>query len=218
MSQKNRRTRAQSREWARTYARQNTSKKSARKNRPYTVLCAVLCFVLPPVGLMMLWGAGAFEGIPRIVFTAAAVVALTVWIGKFLPSEGIRQQTVKPVPASAQSVRAEDSSDVVAALSNMDALLRSQESTEAAVTEPDTEISSVEAMQKEAEKQATLSTIVYSVWGSKAQYYHAGPTCEGQTNRRELTLAEAMAEKMAACPNCDPVVYRILDTEKQLDD
>ena len=51
-----------------------------------------------------------------------------------------------------------------------------------------------------------MNTIVYSVY-SGAVYYHATTVCGNQSNRRELTVAEAMSEGLGACPNCNPPVY-----------
>ena len=58
-----------------------------------------------------------------------------------------------------------------------------------------------------AEQEAILHTIVYSVYGNGARYYHKNSVCGTQSNRRELTVEEAMAEGMGACPDCDPPVY-----------
>ena len=47
-------------------------------------------------------------------------------------------------------------------------------------------------------------TIVYSVYGSEAVYYHATKVCRTQTNGRELTVRDALREGLEPCPNCNP--------------
>jgi len=60
--------------------------------------------------------------------------------------------------------------------------------------------------EEEAQRQAVLNTVVYAVYGDSAVRYHAAPVCGNQSNRRALTVAEAMKESLAACPDCNPPV------------
>ena len=57
------------------------------------------------------------------------------------------------------------------------------------------------------EQEAILQMTVYSVFGSSAKYYHRDTVCETQSNRRSLTIQEAMGEGMGACPTCNPPVF-----------
>ena len=59
----------------------------------------------------------------------------------------------------------------------------------------------------EAEQEAILQTSVYCYSGSGARFYHLEPVCGNQSNRRELTVEQAMLEGMGACPDCNPPVY-----------
>jgi hypothetical protein len=54
------------------------------------------------------------------------------------------------------------------------------------------------------ETEAIYDTIVYSVYGSEAVYYHATKVCRTQTNGRELTVRDALREGLEPCPNCNP--------------
>ena len=54
------------------------------------------------------------------------------------------------------------------------------------------------------ETEAIYNTLVYSVYGNEAVYYHATKVCRTQTNGRELTVRDALREGLEPCPNCNP--------------
>ena len=96
---------------------------------------------------------------------------------------------------------------IVTALSNIDQLLAQQQAAEAAASATEAPLTDEEAAaQHAAEQEAILNTVVYSVY-SNAKYYHATEICGTQSNRRALTVREAMNEGMGACKNCNPPVY-----------
>ena len=96
---------------------------------------------------------------------------------------------------------------IVTALSNIDQLLAQQQADAAAAAATEVPLTDEEAAaQHAAEQEAILNTIVYSVY-SNAKYYHAAEICGTQSNRRALTIREAMNEGMGACKNCNPPVY-----------
>ena len=95
---------------------------------------------------------------------------------------------------------------IVTALSNIDQLLAQQQAADAAAAATEVPLTDEEAeAQHAAEQEAILNTIVYSVY-SNAKYYHAAEICGTQSNRRALTIREAMNEGMGACKNCNPPV------------
>ena len=69
----------------------------------------------------------------------------------------------------------------------------------------------IEEPNAEAERQARIeakqeeinNTIVYAV-NSGAKYYHAVQVCGNQSNRRSLTVREAILEGLGACSDCNP--------------
>ena len=75
---------------------------------------------------------------------------------------------------------------------------------EAGGTERDllTEEQKLEVVNQQNEE--VYNTIVYSVYGSEAVYYHATKVCKTQTNGRELTVRDALREGLQPCPNCNP--------------
>ena len=64
-----------------------------------------------------------------------------------------------------------------------------------------------EAQEKlRQEQEAILNTTVYAVYNN-AKMYHAREVCGTQSNRRQLTVQEALLEGLGACPNCNPPVF-----------
>ena len=60
--------------------------------------------------------------------------------------------------------------------------------------------------EQAAKEEAILNTKVYSVY-SGARLYHSSTVCGTQSNRRPLTVEEALGEGLGACPDCNPPVY-----------
>ena len=84
----------------------------------------------------------------------------------------------------------------------------------AEVTEPTTDGGEIDGLfdantaqqaltTEEARQQAILDTIVYSVYNG-AKFYHVAGTCRDQTNRRALTIREAISEGLKPCGRCNP--------------
>lgn len=166
----------------------------------------LLTLLLPPLGLAYLWRRGVFRTRGRMLITGLATVEMAVLCALMLPSQSMYTET--PVPAAPAAVTVAPDDGVVLALSNLDELLaqRQAERDLAAGITPTPQATDDAAFQ--AEQQAILNTTVYSVFGNSARLYHAVGVCGTQSNGRELTVAEAMAEGMGACPDCDPPVYR----------
>lgn len=164
----------------------------------------ILCLLLPPVGLAYLWRAGVFRARGRMLITAIATVEMALLILLFMPEAQLSSQAPMPVAPAAATIAPDDG--VVNALDNLDQLLAERQAeldAAAGVTPEPTEDD--EAYRQEQE--AILQTTVYSVYGSGAQYYHKDTVCGTQSNRRSLTVQEAMGEDMGACPNCNPPVF-----------
>ena len=172
-----------------------------RPNR--AIFSLLLCLLVPPLGLLFLWRVGVFRTRGRMLITALATVEMTILAVLIMPKPTVNAEL--PVPGLPVRVTPAPSSEVLTALSNMDEILRAQQ----AAQNPDATVgpSLVEQLQlEEAERDEIMNTIVYSVY-SGAVYYHATTVCGNQSNRRELTVAEAMSEGLGACPNCNPPVY-----------
>ena len=112
-----------------------------------------------------------------------------------------------PVPAPPVQVTASPTEEVLTALYNSEELVYQNQLEQvkaAGGTERDllTEEEKLELANDETE--AIYNTVVYSVYGDEAVYYHATKVCRTQTNGRELTVRDALREGLQPCPNCNP--------------
>lgn len=172
-------------------------------------VCAlVLCVLLPPLGLLYMWRLGVFRTRGRVIMSAVACVEMMVIIatGMFGMLEwGTMPPTVDPVPAPVAAVTAHPDDEMINALSNIDDIIAMNMSAGNDETlSPDATPILTQA-EMLAQQEEVLNTIVYSVHRG-AKYYHTSTVCGTQSNGRELTVREAIAENMGACPNCDPPV------------
>lgn len=164
----------------------------------------ILTLVLPPVGLAYLWRAGVFRTRGRMLITALATIEMAVIFSFMLPQDELLSQAPVPVAPMAATIAPDDG--VVSALDNLDQLLAERQAeldAQAGITPEPTQ----DDAAYQAEQEAILNTIVYSVYGDSARYYHKDSVCGTQSNRRALTVQEAMGLGMGACPNCNPPVY-----------
>ena len=181
----------------------DTPERSRRSNRALGGL--LLTLLLPPVGLAYLWRRGVFRTRGRVLLSCVATLEMAVLLLIFLPTPQLPQEL--PVAHLPVAVTIAPDDGIVTALSNIDQLLAQQQAADAAAAATEVPLTDEEAeAQHAAEQEAILNTIVYSVY-SNAKYYHAAEICGTQSNRRALTVREAMNEGMGACPNCNPPVY-----------
>lgn len=182
----------------------DTPAKSKRGNRALGGF--LLTLLLPPVGIVYLWRKGVFRTRGRMLLTGIATLEMAVLLACFLPTAQLPLST--PVASLPVAVTVAPDDGIVTALSNIDQLLADEQAAQAALeATPEPELTDEEAAaQHAAEQETILNTIVYSVY-SNAKYYHASEVCGTQSNRRALTVREAMNEGMGACKNCNPPVY-----------
>ena len=166
----------------------------------------VLSFLLPPVGIAFLWRRGVFRTRGRMLITGLSTLWMAVILALILP--GTEVLTISPAPMSPAAATVAPNDGIVTALSNIDQLLAEQQAAEAALNPtPEPEITDAEAeAARMAEQEAILNTTVYSVFNN-AKYYHSREVCGTQSNRRSLTVREAINEAMGACANCNPPIY-----------
>ena len=183
----------------------NMDTPTAKKKSSRGTFALVLSFVLPPAGIAFLWRRGVFRTRGRLLVTGLSTIWMAVLLAFVLPTSDI--VTVAPVPAAPLAATVAPNDGVVTALSNMDQLLAEKQAAEAALNgTPEPTDNSAAIAQHNAQQQAILHTTVYSVF-SNAKLYHSREVCGTQSNRRALTVQEAMNEGMGVCPNCDPPVF-----------
>ena len=172
-------------------------------NRALTAL--ILTLVLPPIGLIYMWREGVFRTRGRMLLTGIATIEMAIFFALVMPADDLMMEAPMPVVPVAATLAPDDG--VVTALSNIDQLLAQQQAERDAAAGVVTPEPTVDNAAYMAEQQAILDTTVYSVYGSGARYYHKDSVCGTQSNRRPLTVREAMGEGMGACAQCNPPVY-----------
>lgn len=181
----------------------DTPERTRRSNRALGGL--LLTLLLPPIGIAYLWRRGVFRTRGRVLLSCVATIEMAVLLALLLPTAELPQEAPMAHLPVAVTVAPDDG--IVTALSNIDQLLAQQQAADAAAAATEVPLTDEEAeAQHAAEQEAILNTIVYSVY-SNAKYYHAAEICGTQSNRRALTIREAMNEGMGACKNCNPPVY-----------
>ena len=165
----------------------------------------VLTVLLPPVGLLFLWHQGVFRARGRVLLTALATVEMAALVAWLTPHAELTPRT--PIPAAPPQVTAAPEGETLNALYNIEQLLYEQQLAqvlEQGGTASDllTEEQKLEVANQQNEE--AYETVVYSVFGDDAIYYHATKVCRTQTNGRELTVRDALREGLQPCPYCNP--------------
>lgn len=176
-----------------------------RKKGGRGLFALVLTLVLPPVGLAFLWRMGVFRTRGRMVLTALATVEMAIVCALMLPRAELH--TELPVPAAPVPATLAPDDGVVSALSNLDQLLAQRQAEQQAAAGITPTPAPTDDAAYLAEQEAILHTTVYTVYVKGARYYHKDSVCGTQSNYRALTVEEAMADGLGACPDCHPPVY-----------
>ena len=185
----------------------NMESPGKRKKRNYRgPLSAVLMLLLPPAGMAYMWRTRVFRTRGRVVLTCLGTVIMALWCTLLVPTQELRSDL--PVPAVPPQVTIAPDDGTASALSNLDQLLAQRQAERDAAAGITPEPIATNDPVFLAEQEAILHMTVYSVYGNGARFYHANTVCNTQSNRRALTIEEAMYEGMGACPECNPPVYQ----------
>lgn len=170
-----------------------TSYKKA-DNRATLILLGVLCLLIPPVGVLLVWRAEHVDVPVRAVFSAAGLAATTlIFFLLMRPSSAV--STISPTPATPQLI------GYGAAATEIPVAATAVPAQGAAPAAP-AQSSATDMPQATQEPGAlTDDTIVYAVTNN-ASSYHLYQICGTQENHRALTLREALNEGLAPCENC----------------
>ena len=170
------------------------------------IIALILCVILPPVGLFYIWREGLFKPQGRIIVSAVSCVILFLmflWDPLSLVYKKESVIGIKPVPGMAELVTRAPDDTTLNALYNIDELVAANMTRKSA--ESGENVTYMTQEQLNAQNEAILDTVVYSVYRN-AKYYHKDTVCGHQSNGRALTVREALAEGMGACPDCNPPV------------
>ncbi|MDO4354879.1 MAG: hypothetical protein Q4E13_00020 [Clostridia bacterium] len=170
------------------------------------VFSLILLVLLPPLGILLIWRRRIFQTRGRVLLTVLSALLMTGVIFWLTPPEVV--QSVSPAPAKAVLRTPIPTDESLNALSNMDELLAGVENTTVVNTDLTESGQTVAEQQAQATPEPAteddvLQTTVYSV-RSGAKYYHAAAECNGQVNRRSLTVETALSEGLSACKRCNP--------------
>jgi hypothetical protein len=164
-----------------------------------------LTVLLPPVGLFFLWRRGIFRTRGRMLLTGLAALEMTALVVLLTPHQELTPRL--PVPAPPAQVTPSPTEEVLTALYNSEELVYQSQLEQVKAsggTERDLMTEEEKLEMANDETEAIYDTIVYSVYGNEAVYYHATKVCRTQTNGRELTVRDALREGLEPCPNCNP--------------
>lgn len=164
----------------------------------------ILLALLPPLGMLLIWRRRIFQTRGRVLLTVLSALLLSAEIYLLLPTQSVSSVKPSPVKAALRTEIPED--DALNALSNMDELLAGVENTTVIntdLTEDGTTVAEQQAQATEEPVTDVMQTAVYCV-RSGAKYYHTAAECNGQVNRRSLTVEQAVSEGLTACRRCNP--------------
>lgn len=144
----------------------------------HTLVQILLILLLPPVGLAVLWRSSRFPMRGRVVLSALAVISMTAMFSLFLSWQ--TPDPVMPTPAAPAPA--------------------------ASPTPAPTPVPTPTPAPTEAPTPAPTPTVYVYAVRKNASQYHKSNKCGSQTNRRKLTLDEALEEGLEPCPDCNPPV------------
>ena len=185
----------------------NMGRPSERKKRNRGLPTILLCVLIPPVGLALLWRKGVFMMRGRVLLTAISTIEMACVFALLLPPSVIQPEV--PVASVPVAVTTAPDDGTTTALTNLEQVLAERARAEAEANGDPLPIdeNDPEAQEKlRQEQEAILNTTVYAVYNN-AKMYHAREVCGTQSNRRQLTVQEALLEGLGACPNCNPPVF-----------
>ncbi len=185
----------------------NMGRPSERKKRNRSLPAILLCVLIPPVGLALLWRKGVFMMRGRVLLTAISTIEMACVFVLLLPPSVIQPEV--PVASVPVAVTTAPDDGTTTALTNLEQVLAERARAEAEANGDPLPIdeNDPEAQEKlRQEQEAILNTTVYAVYNN-AKMYHAREVCGTQSNRRQLTVQEALLEGLGACPNCNPPVF-----------
>ena len=179
---------------------QSTGVKSAHAryaqedSRSTLITLAVLCLLLPPIGIFFAWRTRKLSIPLRAAFSALGLISTTVIFCIFMRPENTVSD-IRPMPATPQLVGYGTVAAQDAVLPSATEVPAQQESVPA---NPD---SAVDPVAQQEPGELTDDTIVFAVTNN-ASSYHLYEICDMQENRRAMTLRDALNEGLQPCEKC----------------
>ncbi len=200
-------------------------RRSIVKLSRHTLVQILLILLLPPVGLAVLWRSSRFPMRGRVVLSALAVISMTAMFSLFLSwqtPDPVMPTPAAPAPAASPTFpmrgRVVLSALAVISMTAMFSLFLSWQTPDpvmptpaapapaASPTPAPTPVPTPTPEPTEAPTPAPTPTVYVYAVRKNASQYHKSNKCGSQTNRRKLTLDEALEEGLEPCPDCNPPV------------
>lgn len=174
-------------------------------NNRRTLLKVILCVLIPPIGILVLWRTSSFRLRGRVLVSLLSAISMTLMILSTMQRPVFT--SIVPAPSAPLSATHAPETDTVTALSNIEELLLAQEAAEAAQLGDGEIAPPQEAVVDDSgpTDDEIWETIVYCV-NNGAKYFHVESVCQTQSNTRQLTVRQAVSEFLGACSRCNPPV------------
>lgn len=178
-----------------------SSRASEQEGISRTLLVFGLCALLPPAGLLILWRSRHTTLAMRIGASLLAVCAMTLFFGMRMENGqggSILPSPVVPTTVGYGSVQVSSHASGGAA----PAPAANAAPGAAAPAPVQSEPQQTENLPPpESEPAQTSEQYVYTV-SNNPSVFHAAETCDGQVNRRQITLDAALNEGLSPCEKC----------------
>lgn len=168
---------------------------AARENARRTLIIYLLCAVLPPLGLLILWRSRHSTNAMRAAASLLAVCVMTLLLLLCMdsaPDSGVRPTPVTPSGIGYGSVALPSSAAAVAP-----APVEAVAPAEGSVSVSQEDVS----VPVETDAPVEGGQFVYTV-SNNPSVYHASEVCDGQVNRRQIALETAINEGLTPCSKC----------------
>lgn len=166
-------------------------------DRATLIVLGVLCLLVPPVGILLVWRAQHMDIPTRAIFSAAGFAATTlIFFLLMRPSAAV--SNIVPTPATPQMIgygaaATEPPAAPAVPVAPAPGTAPAAPSVPSAPETPDPSLQTT--------GELTDDTIVYAVTNN-ASSYHLNQICGAQENHRSLTLRDALNEGLAPCDQC----------------
>ena len=191
-----------------SYLEKNREREEKRSRRMAVIVTAVLCVVLPPLGLLLAWHSRRMDAPVRIALSLAGLATMTLagwlWMRSGQVDLGLMPVPIVPMYAG-YDVAAIEPTPVPVEVVNVSPVnapstftVTYGDGTVDDLTNPGGLIVGEGGLPVDP---ATYVTIVYAQV-ENATLYHSQEVCDYVTYPRVLTLDEAVAEGLQPCEKC----------------
>ena len=167
-----------------------------KDSRPYLILIAALCLLLPPLGILLIWRMEKTDMPVRIGLSVLGLLSGVFIFWLMLRPSGVLS-TIQPVPQTPLQAGYGSPAENQYLAVNIPETTNVPAPPEIVITMS----TAVPSLDQQEPDVLTDDSIVYAVTNNAASY-HLYEICDQQENHRALTLREALNEGLAPCEKC----------------